>query len=175
MDYTIERFEAEIGIEDYLKDYVDVERFLECCERCPNYGKVWSCAPYDFDPLEIWQSFRKLRVIGDRITFGDDRNKEGMIRAEWEVKHKLLDELLGMEEQYPGTMLLSAGSCDLCDPCARSQGMRCQHPDLMRFSIESIGGNVAKTIEELCGIEIEWIEGDQLPEHFVLVGGLLMR
>ena len=44
----------------------------------------------------------------------------------------------------------------------------------MCYSIESIGGNVAKTIEDLCGIEIEWVEGDSLPEHFVLVGGLLM-
>lgn len=174
MDYSLERFEADINIEDYIRDYVDVERFLECCKACPNYGKVWSCAPYDFDPLEIWNSYEKLRVIGYRITFGNDRTREEMIDAEWKVKRKLGRELFEMEDQFPGSMQLSAGSCDICKACTRKQGTPCAHPDLMRYSIESIGGNVAKTIEDLCGIEIEWIEGDSLPEHFVLVGGLLM-
>lgn len=40
---------------------------------------------------------------------------------------------------------------------------------------EAIGGNVGKTISKLCGIEIEWIEDGRLPEHFVLVGGLLKK
>lgn len=37
---SIKRFEAEIDIETYVKDYVDVETFLECCKACPNYNKV---------------------------------------------------------------------------------------------------------------------------------------
>ena len=86
MDYSLERFEADISTNEYIKSYVDVERFLECCKACPNYGKVWSCAPYDFDPMEIWNSYEKLRVIGYRITFGANRNREEMIDVEWKVK-----------------------------------------------------------------------------------------
>lgn len=28
------RFEAEIDIDAYVKDYVDVEAFMECCKAC---------------------------------------------------------------------------------------------------------------------------------------------
>jgi len=174
MEYSLKRFEANISIAEYIKDYVDVDRFLECCKACPNYGRVWSCAPYDFDPMQVWQSYKRLKVVGYRITFGGDRNREEMISAEQKVKHKLVRELFEMEDQIPDSMQLSAGFCDICKACTRTQGAPCAHPDLMRYSIESIGGNVAKTIEDLCGIKIEWIEGDKLPEHFVLVGGLLM-
>lgn len=45
----IERFEKEISVAEYLEGYVAVEEFLECCRACPNYEKVWSCPPYDFE------------------------------------------------------------------------------------------------------------------------------
>ena len=39
---SIKRFEAEIDIETYVKDYVDVETFQACCKACPHYNTVWS-------------------------------------------------------------------------------------------------------------------------------------
>ena len=51
---SIKRFEAEIDIETYVKDYVDVETFQACCKACPHYNTVWSCPPYDFNPLDYW-------------------------------------------------------------------------------------------------------------------------
>ena len=44
----------------------------------------------------------------------------------------------------------------------------------MRYSIESLGGNVGLTIEKLMGIQLEWMEEGKLPHHFVLVCGLLI-
>lgn len=44
----------------------------------------------------------------------------------------------------------------------------------MRYSIESLGGNVGLTIEKLMGIHLEWMEEGRLPHHFVLVSGLLL-
>ena len=43
----------------------------------------------------------------------------------------------------------------------------------MRYSIESIGGNVGLTLGKLMGIELEWMEEGRLPHYFVLVCGLL--
>ena len=43
----------------------------------------------------------------------------------------------------------------------------------MRYSIESLGGNVGLTISKLLKLELEWIEEGKLPNYFILVSGLL--
>ena len=35
----IENFQAEIPVEEYMKECVDVATFLEFCKECSNYGK----------------------------------------------------------------------------------------------------------------------------------------
>ena len=80
-----------------------------------------------------------------------------------------------LEQSLPGSFSLSAGECEECEHCTRPEGKPCRKPDKLRYSIESLGGNVGKTISRLCGIEIEWIEEGKIPEHFVLVGGLLEK
>lgn len=34
--YTVEKFEKEINVKEYVEDYVNVEEFLEYCKACPN-------------------------------------------------------------------------------------------------------------------------------------------
>ena len=175
MNYTLERFETETDTDSYIRDYVDINHFLECCKECPNYGNRWACPPYDFDPMEIWTAFDHLLIAGYRLTFSEDRTEEEMTKALWEVKQKISEELYAEEDKFPGSRALSAGTCQICDECTRPEEKPCRYPDRMRYSIESLGGNVGKTISRLCGIEIEWIEEGKIPEHFVLVGGLLEK
>ncbi len=58
--------------------------------------------------------------------------------------------------------------------CTRTEKKPCRYPDQMRYSIESLGGNVGLTVSRLMGIELEWIEEGKMPSYFVLVAGLLM-
>ena len=173
--YTLKRFEAEADVKTYVRDFVDVGGFLECCKACPSYNNVWSCPPYDFDPMDYWNSFERILVAGYQITFRGEHTQETMTETLWDVKQKLAEELYELEKEFPGSQSLSAGTCQICKSCSKQEGAPCRFPDKMRYSIESIGGNVGKTISSLCGIEIEWIEDGKLPEHFVLVGGLLKR
>jgi len=173
--YTLKRFEAETDVKTYVRDFVDVGGFLECCKACPNYNNVWSCPPYDFDPMDYWNSFERILVAGYRITFQGEHTQETMTETLWDVKQKLAEELYELEKEFPGSQSISAGTCQSSKSCSKQEGAPCRFPDKMRYSIESIGGNVGKTISSLCGIEIEWIEDGKLPEHFVLVGGLLKR
>ncbi|MDO4869333.1 MAG: DUF2284 domain-containing protein [Bacillota bacterium] len=173
MEYTLDRIEAGIDVETYVEDFVDVKGFLECCKACPNYNTIWSCPPFAFHPLEYWGRYEELMVIGYRLNFTGDRTEEEMTDALREVKARVAEELYEMEAEYPGSISLSAGSCSLCERCTKPEGEPCRHQDRMRYSIEALGGNVGKTISELCGVEIEWIEEGKLPDHFVLVGGLL--
>lgn len=201
--YTTERHEAVVSVDHYLEEYVDVETFLEACKACPNYDKIWSCPPYDFDVLEYWKKYSTLELTAIKIIFDESITGKQLTKEEqaditknsiWEVKEALSQELYEREKQVPGSISLSAGSCSLCKgSCTRASGATspeghvpckdsqcelpscspCRYPDKMRYSIESLGGNVGLTTGRLMEIELEWIEEGKLPSYFVLVCGLL--
>ncbi|MBQ1959281.1 MAG: DUF2284 domain-containing protein [Firmicutes bacterium] len=175
--YTLEKFEKEISTELYLEHFVNVEEFLEYCKVCPNYGRLWSCPPYDFNPEDYWKKYSSLLVTGYKINFGPEVTEKRSMEIMTEVKNRIAEELFAMESAEPGSMSLSAGSCGICgtDCCTRLEGKPCLHPEKMRYSIESLGGNVGKTVSKLLGIELEWIEEGKLPSYFVLCGGLLKK
>lgn len=183
MLYTTERYEAYITVEEYLKEYVDVEQFLECCKACPNYNNIWACPPYDFDVLEYWNRYRVLQLIAVKINFGEKYAGKAFTQEQldeierssvWQVKAELTSELYKLEQENPGSISLSAGSCMICNRrCARADGKPCRFPDKVRYSIESLGGNVGTTISNLMEIELEWVQEGRLPSHYVLVCGLL--
>lgn len=183
--YETKRLTARIGMEEFMAGgFIDPDRFLAFCRECPNYGRLWSCAPYDFDIKRYWQGFSVFTVIGIQIIPDPEirsiiYNPEdaGTILAlmRREEKKQLSEELFDMQDSHPGSVLLTAGSCDLCSTCTRPSGAPCVHPDRMRYSIESLGGNVEKTARELLGTELLWTRDGVLPAYTMLVGGLLER
>ncbi len=193
----IERFEKEISVAEYLEGYVAVEEFLECCRACPNYEKVWSCPPYDFDVMEYWNRGTTLRVLARKIYLDGVSGQAEAAALLESVKEDMSRELYQLEEANPGSVSLSAGSCSLCREafggmvdgaeewgapaesgqgrgCTRLSGQPCRYPEKMRYSIESLGGNVGLTCRKLMGIQLEWIEEGKLPSFFVLCAGLLL-
>ena len=171
----IDTFEKTISVADYLDGYVSVEEFLECCRAWEHYDQKWSCPSYDFDPVEdYWKKYENLRVIGKKMILEEDdkENWETLIK---QVKAQLTEELYAEEEKRPGSVSLSAGSCGICGEgnCSKKTGDPCRFPEKMRYSIESLGGNVGLTASRLLGIRLKWIEEGRVPDYFVLVGGLL--
>lgn len=175
--YNVKKYECDVNIDEYVRDYVNVEEFLGYCKECKNYSKVWSCPPYDFEPEEYWKKFSVLHVIARKIEFEPGTDEKGIMDIMKEVKADMSRELYEAERQYEGSVSLSAGSCSLCREtgCSRLEGKPCRYPEIMRYSIESIGGNVGLTVSKLLGIELEWIEEGKLPDYYVLVGGLLKK
>ena len=184
--YTTQRYEAEVPVDAYLKECVDVPTFLEYCKQCPNYGKVWSCPPYDFSPEEYWKKYRMLHLISVKINFPEEMTEKKYTQDEisklieevlWGERRKLMNELLDMEKQFPGSVVLSAGTCMYCrgKGCARAEGKPCRAPEKIRYSIESLGGNVGLTVSKYLNQEIQWISDGKLPEHLMLLCGLLLR
>lgn len=151
--------------------------FIEYCKECPNYNAVWSCPPYDFEPEDFWNRFSELHIIARKIIFEEGTGPKEGKRIMEEVKASMSEELYDMEKSFPGSVSLSAGSCSMCkgEGCSRPLGEACRRPGDMRYSIESIGGNVGLTVSKLMGIELEWVQEGKLPSYFVLVGGLLKK
>jgi len=171
----IETYEKTIRVEDYIEGYVCVDEFLEMCKACENYNRKWSCPSYDFDPVEdYWKTFEQLYIVGKKMIL-EEEDKENWQALMKEVKAELTRELAEKEKDYPCSQALSAGSCQVCgeDNCTRKTGEPCRFPDKMRYSVESLGGNVGLTCSKLLGIRLQWIEEGQIPDYFVLVGGLL--
>ena len=184
--YKIKTYRAEISINEYIENYVDIPTFLKCCEACPNYQSKWSCPPYDFDVESYWRNYHTFSVVGRQILFDEETKNRTYSQEELndliekvigKEKQILTDELFEQEKLCPGSISLSAGSCSACGKgnCTRPKGEPCRFPDKMRYSIESLGGNVGKTISDLFHIELEWLEEGKLPSHFVLVCGLLKK
>ncbi len=183
--YDTKRLKAEIQVEDYVREYVDLPTFLEKCKECPNYEKIWSCPPFLFDAKQYWEQYKKLKLYGTMILFDPLMRKQKMSLVEQnriikevveEEKRKLSEVLWDLEEKIPESVSLSAGACSTCgEVCPRSQGRKCIHPDKMRYSIEALGGNVGQTVSNLFHVDLQWMEEGKLPEYFVLVGGLLQK
>ena len=185
VDYRTERYETVVPVEEYMEQCVDVPTFLEYCRQCPSYRKLWSCPPFDFDPEAYWRRYGRFRIIGIKIFLPEELTSKSFTNAErtgilnetlWEEKKKLNAELYALEQKIPGSVSLSAGPCMNCDAenCARLKGEPCRFPEKLRHSIESLGGNVGLTVTKYLHQNLLWIEDGRLPEHFMLVCGLLM-
>ena len=72
-----------------MKDYVDVDYFLSCCKVCQNYGHVWACPPYDFDPRDLWRKYDRLHVYGYQVRYSGERTQKEMEEVLWQVKERL--------------------------------------------------------------------------------------
>lgn len=172
----------EVSLTEYVPACVEVEKFVKFCEECPSYEKNWACPPFNFSPQEIWQKHDSLLLYGKKIFLGAELTgkqyeSDELISLGKElllpIKQDITAELLAMEERFPGSMALFAGKCEGCENCVRQEGQACIRPEYMRHSLESLGGDVGKTLELYFGESLIWAAAGRLPEKFLLIGGLL--
>ncbi len=185
MDYTTETREARISVDDFVRDFVDVEKFLGFCKQCENYNVRWSCPPYDFDPIAFWQEYRTLNITGVKISFDEETagkkvNHEDCVALYTEVLKKeslkLYRILKKQEKATKDSCLLNPGCCHLCGDtiCDRNKGA-CRKPAGRRYSFESLGCDVGKIAKELLGFDLLWIENGKLPPYLCQIGGVLYK
>ena len=175
---------SELAMSEFIAGFVDPERFLSMCAKCKNFGCTWACPPYDFDPMSIWQEYSRILLYAKKVCLPVEETEKTRPADELASVYKALlkpvadsirKELLELEGAMPGSLALFAGGCDICQACTREKGEPCAHPELMRFSVESLGGDVIKSFGELLHERVLWAENGRLPEHFILMGALLMK
>lgn len=180
----MEILQKEIAVSDFFRECVDIPRFAECCRLCPNYGRRWSCPPYDFSPEDLWKDYRSLllqcRVIPvpqelQELVLSQQQINERSRALLQPHKQAMLQAMGALEQQFPGSLALDAGSCDRCENCTRTDGLPCRHTDGLRYSVESLGGDVCKALQLYFGKEILWGEQSHLPAYYILLGGLLKK
>lgn len=182
--YKIEFSSSFITTEDYVNKYLDIPTVTGYCQNCNNYNKSWACPPFDFDQKAYLLQRKYLNLLYKKIIFDEvsvsktyskeelDKIVDDVINAE---KYSLAMKLFEYEDLYHDSISISAGSCNLCqdEACSKLEGNECRHSNKLRYSLEALGGIVGKTIQDLSGIELLWVEEGKLPSYFVLVSGLL--
>ena len=175
----IEKLTADVNVDEFVENYVDIERFEALCQECDNYGKNWNCPPFDFDVENVWNSYSKLKIIVFKMNFDDEELSTNFSDSELEfvlkrlerMKVRLMNEIYALEDE--NSLALFLGNCNLCMKCTREFGMPCKMPFKMRYSIESLGGNVDQIIEDVFGFKILYAQNNHLPEYMIFVGGIL--
>ena len=182
---TIPLPEREVPLAEYRAQCVDVPKFLGYCAACPNYGGAWSCPPFDFDPQTVWDRYDRILLRAVKVPVPAELQKKVLSPQEINdeshallapIKHDLLSSLLEQERATPGSLALSAGRCQECPEgrCTKPAHQPCRQPGRMRHSIESLGGDVGKTLSLYLGQELLWGREGHLPEYYILLGGLLL-
>jgi predicted metal-binding protein len=183
-EHTVITITKELPLKDFYERFVDIPRCAAACAACPDHGGTWACPPFEADPEAIWQSFDTIMLLAKKVVPSAEALErvytgQELLRAFdsilTPVKRSLINELLALEKQIPGSLALSAGGCDICDTCTRPMGLPCRAPEKKRFSIEAIGGDAVGAIEKLLGESILWAEEGRLPAHFILIGALLKK
>ena len=173
--YHIQEITAETTASAFVDGFVRVEKFLPFCRQCSNYNTRWTCPPFDFDPMTVWHAYTKLRLYA-RILRADFPGQPLDAALEALKQEKLLyrEKLQQWEQETPGSQMLLAGTCTECAVCERTQGRPCRKPELLRYSIEALGGDVEGCLAHYFHMPMLWGRDGKAPDYFVLVGGLLL-
>ena len=178
--YEITKLTADVNVNEYYKDYVDFEKFSKICEQeQEKSGLNWNYPPFDFDPDEYWESYNKLKIIAFKIDFDDedlavthnDKELDFILKRFERIKTKFMNEIYALEDE--DSVALYLGKCSLCMRCTREFGMPCKMPFKLRYSLESLGGDIERTVEDIFGFKIQYPEDGKLPPYLIFVGGLL--
>lgn len=173
--YKKERFTKELEIDDFLRLYFDPAVTLEKCRACSGFAKTWSCPDFDFDVKAYWKQFSAYQVIVDRVYMeGAASPKEAEERLARE-KPVFNAEMLTLEKDTPGSVALYAQECEECQRCARLEGKPCRLPQVMRYSLEALGGCGTRLVRDLFGFDVCWSDGTTIPAYYILLGGLLKK
>ena len=182
----MEMLQKEIPVRQFLQECANIPLFEECCRACPNHGKTWSCPPFSFKPEELWRNYDTVVLQCRVIEVPTELQQTAFSLAEMNHagkellrrdKKAMLLEMLELEKTFPGSMALSAGSCDVCPEgtCTRLQEDPCRNPGMMRYSVEALGGDAGKALKLYFDKEILWGKDGHMPPYFILLGGLLKK
>ena len=137
---------------------IEVEGY---CKACPNYGRIWSCPPFDFDVKSYLAPFTHVLIIGVKTTdFEATRRQFGDI----------LKQVSALSTKLNSLEVLIAGNCYHCEVCTKVEGGTCILEAGTKYSLEALGFHVGDICEKLLDAPLDWSGNDGT---FMTVGAVL--
>jgi len=149
MQKAIEKMLKELNIEYRLvfpKDIIFRSEFLDKCRMnyCGRYNRSWSCPPSIGDVKILEEkvlSYPQAILFQTVSQLDDDYDVEGMDKARRDMMKIALKLNIMLNEKKADFMILSAGSCQICDECTYPKSP-CRHPELLQIPMEALGIDV---------------------------------
>ena len=121
--------------------------FLEKCQMnyCGRYNRSWSCPPAIGDVAEIQKktvSYPEGFLFQMVFPLEDDYDVEGMDKGRSVIMKKTLKLNSLLQKTKADFLLLSAGSCMICEHCTYPD-KPCRHKDMLLVSMEALGIDVS--------------------------------
>ena len=158
--YQTKRYEKEITVKDYLTQYVNIEEFLEYCKACKNYDRLWSCPSTTMIlSRSLLETVRKAVYprLSDFLRRGNDRSGEPADhgRSQGTYERGIVCDGSGAS----GVCIAVSGQLQRMRrrKLHQTAGRALRISDKLQYSIESIGGNVGKTVHDFWESRSEWI------------------
>lgn len=176
--YKVAEFSIKIKTSEYVSRFHRPERFSKSCGQCPNFGKSWTCPPFEENQKAFFHKYPELLLTATKvipfntqIPFNESRR---LLRPE---RVRIQNKLLAMEKEWGGVSVSYVGECLYCgdNKCSRIHGFPCRHPEKARTSLEALGFDLVASVRELFGIDILWSDNGYIPEYLLLVSGLFYK
>ena len=181
MLYEIELATKAISVPQFFSDYHRPETFLPLCEKCPDYGRVWSCPPEPPD-TSPFRKFRDALILGVKVIYTEEALARALaspeaaetVRAESYglVKRRVIETLIRLEDIFPPSRTIAAGRCELCARCTRLDGLPCRKPESLRYSFSALGFDLGRISEELLKTPLLWAK-EGLPAYNMAIYAFL--
>ncbi len=140
---------------------VEVEGY---CSACPNFGRIWSCPPFDFDVTTYLAPYEHVLIIGLKTAdFEVTRRRFGDILKSIDSNDKTDDCSRQLE-------VLIAGNCYHCDVCTKTIGVPCILNKGPKYSLEALGFHVGDICEHILDAPLDWSGNEGT---FMTVGAIL--
>lgn len=156
---------------------IDVSRIVfdaglrQSCEMndCGAYGKNYMCPPFCGEIHELIDKAKKYQkgfVFQSIHELEDSFDIENMEKGS--LVHNQLVLSMGQYARMtdPGCLVLGAGGCRNCSPCAAVKGEACRFPEKAFPSLEAYGVFVSK-LAQACGLR--YINGVNTVTYFGMV------
>ncbi len=166
----VERFRRLLPISD-------IEYFAEInpgCEACHKRGTNLACPPHS--PLfhDHIGKASEARIICYRMPL--DQISSEISTDRHRTAHKILRKLLGEEllgQRKKGHTVAGSGPCQMCGECSIESGKReCRKPDLLIYSLESMGVNLISLSERAFSLPLEWSDGTSISGNVSAIGAV---
>ncbi len=141
-----------------IEDFVFNRDFHDACaaNRCGKYGTNWSCPPgagtYD-DLVSAIRRFSTGMVVQTVWKLADSFDIDGMLDSGREHNAIFRKIAAGIRPLLTGpSLILSAGSCTLCETCSYVLRKPCRKPDEALGTLEAYGVDVTALVTG-CGLK----------------------
>jgi len=137
---------------------------------CGKFGRNYGCPPFVGTPEKVIDRAKQYEyalIMQTVNPLEDSYDVEGM--AEAGARHNAMSTAVyaQMKDEYPDSLLLTAGGCTRCERCAARDNEPCRHPEEeITPSLSSFCINVSQTAGK-CGMK--YINGVNTVTYFSVV------